>query len=163
MGDRMHCQTQDIVVAGLGKDLGDMPLDRPFAEIELLGYLLSGLRLADQTQDIYLDLGQLHTVGDDALPGERKRRVSLHGRADDSKEFACPNVLVDEAVHTGLAGTLDKGDFRKPGHHHHFHARQLALDQACRHDAARVVLGTDIEKRAGSPGPLRHSKRIGSI
>lgn len=68
MGDRMHCQTQDIVVAGLGKDLGDMPLDRPFAEIELLGYLLSGLRLADQTQDIYLDLGQLHTVGDDALP-----------------------------------------------------------------------------------------------
>jgi hypothetical protein len=27
MGDRMHCQTQDIVVAGLGKDLGDMPLD----------------------------------------------------------------------------------------------------------------------------------------
>lgn len=71
----MDRKAQDVVVASLRENLGDVALDRTLGQEELLRDFLARLGLAHEAQDIDLHVSQRSRVREDALLGARRGKV----------------------------------------------------------------------------------------
>ena len=140
-----------------------MALDRALGQEELLRDFLARLGFAHEAQDIDLHVGQRSRVREDALLGAREGGVTFHRGADDAKKVVRADIFVNEAVDVRGAGLLDKGNLGHARHDDDAHLGMGFLDAARSDDAARVVLGTHIQKRAGGARLLHFIKREGGI